>query len=608
MANHQMTEVVQQLRRSVIRDGTEPTDGQLLESFIHRRDEAALEVLVCRHAAMVWGVCRRGLQRHQDAEDAFQATFLVLVRKAASIKPRAMVGNWLYGVAHQTALKARATTMKRQAREKQVKGTPEPIAPEQDLCSDLRPLLDQELSLLPDKYRVALILCDLEGKTRKEAAGQLSLPEGTLASRLARARTMLAKRLAQRGLVVSGGTLAGYLSEQAASAAVPSAVLACTIKAVSLVAAGTVGPISANVALLMQGVLHGMMLTSLKSMTAVTLLALGMIGFGGGFVSEKPKAGQQGTAQTESATPQQAVRTEVVPGADVERTSVSVLGVGAPKKEVAQGDNERIQGTWNLVTLKRSKEPYADAKMVSALVDYLNDNAQRMNSIRFSDLDMTWTVLGSSFGMRGLMSAQKPRHFRMTGALLGSPCLDIGSNDKEFWYWVSKGKHQFYCSYQDLADNRAQTLPIPFHPDWIMEVVMGFGNYGPPERYRLETEADTLKLVESTRDVAGRPIRREIILERSEVKSPAPQVLAHVLLDGASGQEIAAAHVRQTQLDRTTGAIWPRRLELRWALDNQPMKLDIKLSESTINERFARALFERPLLQGVSSFNLARPD
>src|SRR5262249_23625690 len=118
MATSPMDELIQHLRRTVrLRDGAGLTDGQLLEDFISRRDEAALAALVQRHAPMVWGVCRRVLGNYHDAEDAFQATFLVLVRKAPSVRPRAMVANWLYGVAHRTALKARATVHTRKGRE-----------------------------------------------------------------------------------------------------------------------------------------------------------------------------------------------------------------------------------------------------------------------------------------------------------------------------------------------------------------------------------------------------------------------------------------------------------------------------------------------------------
>src|SRR5436190_15010913 len=142
MPNSQMSKVLQHLCNTVLlAEGAERTDGQLLECFIARREPAALEALVRRHSVMVWGVCQRVLRSHHDAEDAFQATFLVLLRKAPSIVPREMVGNWLYGVAHQTALKARATRTKRRTREKQVTDMPEPAVTDRQLWNDLQAVL-----------------------------------------------------------------------------------------------------------------------------------------------------------------------------------------------------------------------------------------------------------------------------------------------------------------------------------------------------------------------------------------------------------------------------------------------------------------------------------
>jgi len=280
MATSRLSDVVQHLRRVILlRDGAGRTDGQLLESFIVERDEACFAALVRRHAPMVWGVCWRILHNHQDAEDAFQAVFLVLVRKATSIVPRHMVANWLYGVAHQTALKVRATVAKRRGRERQVPEMPQPQAVQQDMWADLQPLLDQELSRLPDKYRVPIVLCDLEGKTRKEAARQLRLPEGTVASRLARARTMLARRLARRGFAITGGAVAALMSQQTASASVPPLLVASTIKAAGLLAAGqavTAVAVSAKVAALTKGVLKAMLLSKIKIVTTA-LLAVGII-------------------------------------------------------------------------------------------------------------------------------------------------------------------------------------------------------------------------------------------------------------------------------------------------------------------------------------------
>ena len=270
-----MSVVIEQLRSTVLREGAGLTDGELLESFVRQRDDAALAALVRRHGPMVWGVCRRLLRCHHDAEDAFQATFLVLVRKATTIQPMEMVGNWLYGVAHQTAVKARAISAKRSAREKQMAEMLEPEMAQQDLWRDLKPLLDQELALLPEKYRVLIVLCDLEGKTRKEVARQLGCPEGTTASRLARARAMLARRLTRRGVTVSGGLLGIVLPAQAVGASAPATVVSSTIQAATLLAAGkaaAAGAISESALALSQGVIQAMRLSKLKTVAALLLM------------------------------------------------------------------------------------------------------------------------------------------------------------------------------------------------------------------------------------------------------------------------------------------------------------------------------------------------
>jgi RNA polymerase sigma factor (sigma-70 family) len=303
----QMSKVIQHLRSAwLLPEGADLTDGHLLECFVSRQETAALETLVRRHAPMVWGVCRRILSNHHDAENALQATFLVLVRKAGSVTPKEMVGNWLYGVARQTALKARATVAKLRTRERQVVDMPDPAIKEQDLSRDLQTLLDQELSRLPDKYRVAIVLCDLEGETRKRAARQLGLPEGTLAGRLTRGRALLAQRLARHGLAVTGGTVAALLSQTAASACMPTAVLSSTIKAVTLFAAGktaAAGLVSAKVATLTEGVLKAMLLNKLKTVLTALFVGLGMVLFGGGLYLHQAEA-QHGAADKSPAAGQ----------------------------------------------------------------------------------------------------------------------------------------------------------------------------------------------------------------------------------------------------------------------------------------------------------------
>jgi RNA polymerase sigma factor (sigma-70 family) len=351
-----MNQIVRHLSAALLRqDGAALTDGQLLGRFIEHHDESAVEALVRRHGPMVWGVCRRVLGSHHDAEDAFQATFLVLVRKAASVRRREQVGNWLYGVAHQTALKARTMQARRRTRERQVPDMPDTQAPRRDEPREEQALLDQELSRLPDKYRVAIVFCDLEGKTRKAAARQLGLPEGTLAGRLTRGRALLAKRLAQRGVVLSGGALAVALSQEAAGACVPAAVMASTIGAATLVAAGqaAAGLVSAKAVALTEGVLKAMLLTKLKTGTAV-LLVLGLVTLTGSMLAW----GQTGQQTASPDEPRQTAgvkdTTSATPPPDL-KEGVRIVFGGSRNHEwrSIKGDEPavvaRVQGNWVLL-------------------------------------------------------------------------------------------------------------------------------------------------------------------------------------------------------------------------------------------------------------------
>jgi RNA polymerase sigma factor (sigma-70 family) len=179
------------------------TDAELLERFLRDRDEAAFELLMWRHTPVVMGVCRRVLRHRQDAEDAFQATFLILARKGHSIGRRESLTGWLYTVAYRVALRARAARRAGPERSLEVPPTDEAQSDPADHLAgqELRRLLDAELSRLPEKYRTAFILCHLEGKTCAEAAQQLGCPRGTIQSRTGRAREHLRARLARRASV-----------------------------------------------------------------------------------------------------------------------------------------------------------------------------------------------------------------------------------------------------------------------------------------------------------------------------------------------------------------------------------------------------------------------
>ncbi len=368
MANSPMSRFIQHFRRLILmRERAGMTDGQLLESFVSRREAAALEVLMGRHALMVWNVCRRVLTHCHDAEDAFQATFLVLVRRASTIVPRERVANWLYGVAHQTALKARATVAKRGAREKQSLLLPELATSEPNLWPELQPLLDRELSRLSAKYRAVVVLCDLEGKSRKEAARQLGLPEGTVASRLARARNLLARRLTQHGVTVTASALAAMLSQNATSAAVPTSVLLSSAKPITLFALGQVAgatALSTNVAALSQGVLQAMLLTKLK-IAAGLLVTVGLLGSGIGVISSYMPT-QSASAQgkdTKEAPPKSAIEERLIR----ENLQVDVEDL---KKELAKKDAIIEEMIRELQVLEILKDRHAlQAKRDSTLLD-----------------------------------------------------------------------------------------------------------------------------------------------------------------------------------------------------------------------------------------------
>jgi RNA polymerase sigma factor (sigma-70 family) len=277
----QLDSVICHLRTIAFQEaGSQAEDVELLERFINHRDNKAFELLVRRHGPMVLGVSKRILGNDADAQDAFQATFLVFVRKANAILPRAQVGNWLHGVAHKTALKARAMNSKRRVKEQEA--ATQTRAGTDDRWEFLLEILDDELRALPERYRAPIILCDLEGLSYREAAAQLRCPLGTLSGRLTRARTLLARRLARRCPTVTAATLAALLA-RAASAALPPSLSAWTIRAGTTLAALKVVPdgvVSAKVASLTEGVLKMLLLTRLKIVTAGFLLLTAALALG----------------------------------------------------------------------------------------------------------------------------------------------------------------------------------------------------------------------------------------------------------------------------------------------------------------------------------------
>jgi zinc protease len=257
------------------------SEAQLLERYLARQDETAFEAILQRHGPMVLGVCRRVLDDPHDVDDAFQATFLVLVRRAGSIRNRDVLATWLHGVARRVAVRARVNARRRraceQSRGEAATGRSNALGTDQDRveADEIRSLIDLELGRLPVRYRTALVLCDLEGQTHEQAAEALRCPVGTVKSRLARGRERLRDRLVRRGIAPAAGLgllAVGSGSASAAAPSVPEALVRLTIQA----AAGT---FPAGVAALLRGVLASMWISKLKlAALGLVVLVLGLTG------------------------------------------------------------------------------------------------------------------------------------------------------------------------------------------------------------------------------------------------------------------------------------------------------------------------------------------
>jgi RNA polymerase sigma factor (sigma-70 family) len=276
MGTGSMGGVLHYLRGLVRGPAAAQGDRELLDAFATGRDQGAFAALVGRHGPLVWGVCRKVLRDEQDAEDAFQATFLVLARKAGSVAWREDAGNWLYAVALRVARKARVRAARRRRRESEAV-MPPPAVTDEGPDRDTAEAVAEEVGRLPDKYRRPVVLCALQGKSYAEAARLLGWPEGTVSGRLARARELLRRRLVRRGLALPAGGVAALLAADTTGAAVPAAVAAATVRAATPFAAGpglTTAP-----AILAEEVMRAMSLSKLKVGGAVVLV-LALIGAG----------------------------------------------------------------------------------------------------------------------------------------------------------------------------------------------------------------------------------------------------------------------------------------------------------------------------------------
>jgi RNA polymerase sigma factor (sigma-70 family) len=366
MANTVSNPILQVLRRVVEDQRTRVLpDQELLERFTAGHDEAAFHTLLRRHGPMVLSVCRALLPSEADAEDAFQATFLVFAHKAGSIHQSSSLGSWLHGVAYRTARKAQAEFAKRQKHERRASRR-EGSLPDDLSWGEVQRVVHEELSGLSERYRAALVLCYLQGKTLDEAAVQLGLTKGTLKVRLERGRGLLRVRLVRRGLGPAAVLLASAWPASA-TAGLPTVVLSSTVEGALRVAAGQApaGLISPKAAALAEGVLNAMLITKLKTVTAaLTMLALVGLSLGGLAytpAAQQPDAGdgrqlpalaavaQRPPAEQQAIAALQAVGGRVI--LDRAQPGEPVVGVYLLSRQVTDGDYKHLKEFKSLKTL-----------------------------------------------------------------------------------------------------------------------------------------------------------------------------------------------------------------------------------------------------------------
>jgi RNA polymerase sigma factor (sigma-70 family) len=292
MIRHSLSDVVQQISKFALAQSSRSlSDGELLARFVAANDESAFVVLVERHGAMVLGVCRRALGHAQDAEDACQATFLVLARKASSVRNHTALSSWLHRVAWSVSANLRRKRLRRSRHERAVLPAT-PVDSTAELSRrEAQAALDEEIQRLPERYRAALVLCCLDEQTHDEAARRLGITQGALRGRLARGRRLLRHRLTRRGVSLSAA-LTAALKQDVARAALSSSLVLASARAAVLLATGQplgAGVVPARALTLAQEVSKGMFLSKLKlGLSAVLCTGLLLLAIGAAWNAEPP--------------------------------------------------------------------------------------------------------------------------------------------------------------------------------------------------------------------------------------------------------------------------------------------------------------------------------
>jgi RNA polymerase sigma factor (sigma-70 family) len=353
MANAPASIVLRHIRDLVGVESTSPlSDQQLLQRFRAQRDQAAFEALVRRHGSLVGGVCRRVLGNLHDAEDAFQATFLVLARKAASIHKSESVGGWLYRVAYHVAVKAKSRASSRKEREQQARtsGVMDPLS--EVTGRELMSILDEELQRLPERYQAPLVLCHLEGHTRDEAAQRLGWSLGTFKRRLDQARAILRGRLARRGLTLAATLVATDVGQQAGASVVPSVVVSSTARAV------LEATIPESVATLADGAIPALLVLKPKVVAGGVLLLAAVLAIGVSIftrpASARPQSGERAALTVPVPEVNKSTKNDSGKSADKKALTVTGRVLDPDGKPVAKADVALI--AWPKLPLRGQRE------------------------------------------------------------------------------------------------------------------------------------------------------------------------------------------------------------------------------------------------------------
>jgi hypothetical protein len=246
------------------------------------------------------------------------------------------------------------------------------------------------------------------------------------------------------------------------------------------------------------------------------------------------------------------------------------------------------------------------APEATQLVAYMNDNARRVQAVQANSVAIDCKQGNESIGIEAKLVCQKPRYFRLKGNVLGKPGVDIGSNEDEFWYWISQEKppYVFHCSYPDLSTGRVR-LPFPFQPDMIVSA-MGISEYDANKTYELKVVGQTLEMTEPAITPEGKRVRKVTVFSRYECKAPKPQVLAHILRD-ENGKEICRASIQEVTVDRTTNAVLPVKVHMSWPEKKMEMTMRLRdVQSARIDTAQASRMFNRTDLARFPGFDLAR--